>query len=43
MSEQEISDRQDKVIQIFRYLQNKDIFEEFYKTSLSKRLLDLRG
>ena len=43
MSEPEINERQDKVIQIFRYLQNKDIFEEHYKTSLAKRLLDQRG
>lgn len=43
MSESEINDRLDKVIQIFRYLQDKDIFEGFYKNSLAKRLLDQRG
>lgn len=40
MSESEINERLDKVIQIFRYLQDKDIFEGFYKNSLAKRLLD---
>lgn len=40
MSEAEINEKQDKVIQIFRYLQNKDVFEEHYKASLAKRLLD---
>jgi len=43
MQEQEINDILDKVIQIFRYLQDKDIFESFYKNSLSKRLLDQRS
>ena len=32
----------DRIIQIFRYLQDKDIFEGFYKNSFSKRLLDQR-
>jgi len=43
MSESEVNDRLDKVIQIFRYLQDKDIFEGFYKNSLAKRLLDQRS
>lgn len=43
MNETEVNERLDKVIQIFRYLQDKDIFEGFYKTSLSKRLLDQRS
>jgi mRNA-degrading endonuclease YafQ of YafQ-DinJ toxin-antitoxin module len=43
MSESEINDRLDKVIQIFRYLQDKDIFEGFYKNSLAKRLLDQKS
>ena len=42
-NESEINEKLDKVIQIFRYLQDKDIFEGFYKTSLSKRLLDQRS
>jgi hypothetical protein len=33
----------DKVIQIFRYLLDKDIFEGFYKNSLAKRLLDQKS
>lgn len=43
MSESEIVERMDKVIQIFRYLTDKDIFEGFYKNSLAKRLLDQRN
>ena len=41
-TEVEISDKVDKVIQIFRYLQDKDIFESFYKNYFAKRLLDSR-
>jgi hypothetical protein len=33
----------DKVIVIFRYLQDKDVFESFYKQHLAKRLLSSRG
>ena len=40
--EDEISEKIDKVIHIFRYLQDKDVFEQFYTQSLSKRLLDQR-
>lgn len=40
MSENETHELLEKVIKIFRYLQNKDIFEGFYKNSLAKRLLD---
>jgi hypothetical protein len=43
LSEAEINDRLDRVIKIFRYIQDKDVFEGFYKSSLSKRLLDTRG
>jgi hypothetical protein len=43
LSEVEINDRLERVIKIFRYLQDKDVFEGFYKNSLSKRLLDARG
>lgn len=42
MQEDETVEQLDKVIQIFRYLQDKDVFEGFYTTSLSKRLLDSR-
>ena len=41
-TEVEISEKVDKIIQIFRYLQDKDIFESFYKNSFAKRLLDQR-
>ena len=43
VNESLINEHLDKVIQVFRYLQDKDIFEGFYKTSLAKRLLDMRG
>jgi cullin 3 len=38
----ELSDRIDRVIQIFRYLKDKDIFEGFYVNSFAKRLLESR-
>ena len=38
----ELSERIDKVIQIFRYLIDKDIFEGFYVNSFAKRLLESR-
>lgn len=41
-TEIEIAEKIDRIIQIFRYLQDKDIFEGFYKNSFSKRLLDQR-
>ena len=43
LSEAEINERLERVIKIFRYIQDKDIFEGFYKNSLSKRLLENRG
>lgn len=42
LSEAEIGERLDRVIKIFRYLQDKDIFEGYYKNSLANRLLDQR-
>jgi len=39
-TEVEIAEKIDKIIQIFRYLQDKDIFEGYYKNSFAKRLLD---
>ena len=39
-TEVEIAEKIDRIIQIFRYLQDKDIFEGFYKNSFAKRLLD---
>lgn len=41
-TEVQISEKVEKVIQIFRYLQDKDVFENFYKNSFAKRLLDSR-
>lgn len=40
--EEEIHEKLEKTIQIFRYLTDKDVFEQFYTQSLSKRLLDSR-
>lgn len=42
ISEGDLSDRIDKVIQIFRFIDEKDVFEGFYKNSFAKRLLDTR-
>ncbi|TMW55581.1 hypothetical protein Poli38472_010463 [Pythium oligandrum] len=41
--EEELDTRVGDVIALFRYLQDKDVFEEFYKVLLSKRLLNGRG
>lgn len=41
--EEELDTRVAQVIALFRYLQDKDVFEEFYKTLLAKRLLTSRG
>ena len=41
-TEVEISDKIEKIIHIFKFLKNKDMFESFYKNSLAKRLLDSR-
>jgi cullin 3 len=38
-NEEEIERKLEKVLVIFRYLTDKDIFENYYKTLLSKRLL----
>ena len=42
IQESELYERLDKVIQIFRYLLDKDVFEGFYVNSFAKRLLDQR-
>ncbi|GBG23893.1 Cullin-3A [Hondaea fermentalgiana] len=42
-NEAELSLKVDKVVVIFRYLQDKDIFENFYKQQLAKRLLSGRS
>ncbi|KAI7880319.1 cullin-4A [Lichtheimia hyalospora FSU 10163] len=38
-NDEDLEDIVDKLLPIFRYLQEKDIFEAFYKRHLSKRLL----
>ena len=42
IQESELTDRLDKVIHIFRYLLDKDVFEGFYVSSFAKRLLEQR-
>ncbi|HEY6437003.1 MAG TPA: cullin family protein [Ignavibacteriaceae bacterium] len=39
MTEQEIEQVLDKTMVLFRYLQEKDVFETYYKQHLAKRLL----
>jgi cullin 3 len=39
LSEQEIDHVLDKSMVLFRYLQEKDVFERYYKLHLAKRLL----
>ena len=39
MNESEIDTRLNDIIAIFRYLQDKDVFEEYYKQQLAQRLL----
>ena len=41
--EQELGTRVDRVIVLFRYLHDKDVFESFYKSHLAKRLLSGRS
>jgi len=42
IGEADLNERVDKIIQIFRYLNEKDVFEGFYKNSFAKRLLEQR-
>lgn len=42
-TEKEVDQELDKVIVIFRYLQDKDVFEVYYKQYLAKRLLNRRS
>lgn len=39
LSEPEIDSRLDSVIDVFRYIRDKDVFETLYKNALAKRLL----
>ena len=42
-SEEEVEAVLDKVVMLFRYLQEKDVFEKYYKQHLAKRLLGGRS
>ena len=42
LGEAELMERLDRVVQIFRYLEDKDVFEGYYKNAFSKRLLESR-
>ena len=42
MSEDDVESVLDKVMMLFRYLQEKDVFEKYYKQHLAKRLLSGR-
>jgi len=42
-SEEEVETILDKVVMLFRYLQEKDVFEKYYKQHLAKRLLGGRS
>ena len=42
-SEDDMERLLDKVVMLFRYLQDKDIFEKYYKQHLAKRLLGARS
>ena len=42
IQEAELTERLDKVIHIFRFLLDKDVFEGFYVSSFAKRLLEQR-
>lgn len=41
-SEDEVESTLDKIVMLFRYLQEKDVFEKYYKQHLAKRLLSGR-
>ena len=42
-TEEQVNDELQKVIVVFRYLSDKDVFESFYKQHLAKRLLGNRS
>jgi len=42
-SEEEVEQTLDKVVMLFRYLHEKDVFEKYYKQHLAKRLLGGRS
>lgn len=39
LTEEEVENRLNKVVSIFKYISDKDLFENYYKSYLSKRLL----
>merc|ERR1719498_111043 len=43
LTEQEVDSQLDEVVTIFRFLQDKDVFEAFYKQHLARRLLNGRS
>ncbi len=43
LSEEEIDEQLEKVIQLFSHLIDKDLFAEFYRNQLAKRLLGQRS
>ena len=43
MSERDVDEHLDNVIILFRYLHDRDVFSEYYKGQLSKRLLTGRS
>ena len=42
MTDNDVEGVLDKVMMLFRYLQEKDVFEKYYKQHLAKRLLSGR-
>lgn len=42
-SEEEMESTLEKVVMLFRYLREKDVFEKYYKQHLAKRLLGGRS
>ena len=42
-TEEEVEDTLNRTIVVFRFLHEKDVFERYYKTHLSKRLLQNRS
>lgn len=42
-TDEEVDSILDRIIVVFRYLQDKDIFESYYKTALQRRLLGKRS
>ena len=43
LEEDQIEERLDEVVQLFSYLQDKDMFNEYYRKALAKRLLNAKS